>query len=239
MKNYKTIITIILYLFSYQFIFSQNNSQIQNSSTVFDTTLSFTLNKFFEPYFVHFVIIDSNDITIYSAKIYNNKKVFIQSINDTINFMGKEARMMVDRFSAEPQNPNFNDDISFVDINFDGYTDIKIKSLVSVQGQSDYSFYLYNPGSNNFIYNKEFSNLCCNLSLDYKSKEISISDYTWQDETWKKWTYKVIDNKPTLYTIQTEHVYTEDNKQKFRTIIEKLINGEMKVVKDTVEWKEK
>ncbi|MBZ0200220.1 MAG: hypothetical protein K8H86_10155 [Ignavibacteriaceae bacterium] len=39
------------------------------------------------------------------------------------------------------------------------------------------------------------------------------------------------------YTIQTEHFFTEDNKQKFRTVIEQLINGEMKVIKDTVEWK--
>lgn len=212
-------------------------SQINNSISVFDTTLTFTLFKNIEPYSVHFIIIDSADITIYNTIIFDNNKILIQSINDTINFMGKEHRMMVDRYSDEPKNPNFNNDISFVDINFDGYTDIKIKSLVTVHGSSAFNYFLYNPNSNEFIYNPDFSELDGNLSLNNELKEIYISDYTWQDESWTKWTYKVINNKPILNEIRTENVYSEDNKQKFHTIIEQLINGEMKVVSDTTVWK--
>jgi hypothetical protein len=228
-----------LILFFTYFISIQIFSQVDNSISVFDTTLTFTLNKNIDPLVVHFEITDSNDITIYETKIYGNNKVLIQSINDTINFMGKEHRMMVDQYSDEPTSHNFNNDISFIDINFDGYTDIKIKSLVTVHGSSAFNYFLYNQDSNNFIYNQYFSELDGDLSLNNELKEIYTSDYTWQDETWTKWTYKVLNNKPILYTIKTEHVYTEDNKQKFHTVIEQLINGEMKVITDTVEWKGK
>ena len=64
--------------------------------------------------------------------------------------MGKESRKMVDRFSDDPPNPNFNNDISFVDINFDSYTDLKIKSFVTMKGTSEFNYYLYNPDSNKF-----------------------------------------------------------------------------------------
>ncbi len=233
MKNYKLLILLIMYLIASPFIFSQ----INNSVSIFDTTLTFTLNNNIEHYVVHFEIIDSADITIYKTKIYDNNKVLIQSIHDTINFMGKEHRMMVDQYSDEPTNPNFNSDISVVDINFDGYTDIKIKSYVTVHGSSGFNYFLYTPDSNKFIFNQDFSDLDGDLTLSNELKEIYTSDYSWQDETWTKWTYKVLNNKPILFTIKTEHVYTEDNKQKFHTVIERLINGEMKVIKDTIEWK--
>jgi len=235
MKNYKLLILLIIYFISPSSIFSQTNDSI----SVFDTTISFTLHKNIKPYSVHFVIIDSVEVTIYKTKIYNNNRYLIQSLDDTINFMGKESRMMVDRFSYDPPNPNFNNDISFVDINFDGYTDLKIKSFVTMEGTSEFNYYLYNPDSNKFIYNQEFSNLDGNLSLDAKLKEITSTIYDWREETDYTEIYKIIDNKPVLVMSKIKAVPLEDrlkgNDQIHYIHIEKLIDGVMKTVVDTVE----
>jgi len=235
MKSYKYLPLIIIYFILSQLIFSQVN----NSITVFDTTLTFTLSKNIEPYVVHFEIIDSVDITIYKTKIYDSNKVFIQSINDTINFMGKEHRMMVDQYSDEPQNPNFNDDISFVDINFDGYTDIKIKSLVTVHGSSAFNYFLYNLNSYKFIYNQDFSDLDGNISINAKLKEIYFTVYYWQEDAHYRDVYNVIDNKPVLFTSESKRVLLEDiekgkNQRRYNLLIEKLIEGEMRTVVDTI-----
>ena len=152
--------------------------------------------------------------------------------------MGKESRKMVDRFSDDPPNPNFNNDISFVDINFDSYTDLKIKSFVTMKGTSEFNYYLYNPDSNKFIYNKDFSNLDGNLSLDAKLKEITSTIYEWQEETNYTDLYKIIDNKPVLVMSKIKGVLLEDRSkgknQRYYIHIEKLIDGEMKTVIDTV-----
>jgi len=238
----KYLILTIFILFNLSNISAQSDMQTRKTSVALDTTLNFILNKMTNQYSVHFLIIDSVDnkdtpYTIYKSDIYDNSHKLIQTISDTIPHMSKNTRQMIDRYSDEPEDPIFNNDISFVDINFDGYTDIKIKRFVDMQGQSAFRYFLYSPESNEFIYNEDFSTLCCRVSLHPKSKEISISEYRWQDETNTIIYFKVINNKPVHVRTRTEYVFTEDNIQKYRTKIEKLIDGKFEVIKDTTFWK--
>lgn len=242
MRICKYFIFIITVLFLSSHLYGQNNLSPFNSSVALDSTMNFILNKNMDSYTAHFLILDSLDnkkvhYTIYKADIFDNSNKFVQTICDTIPWMSKEVRHMVDRYSDEPQNPIFNNDISFVDINFDGYTDIKIKSFVDMQGQSAFRYFLYTPRSNKFVYDEDFSDLCCNLSINEELKEIYLEDYQMNEEKWTKWTYRVVNNKPILSAIRKEYIFDEDNKQKFRIILEELINGKMKVILDTTQWK--
>ena len=171
---------------------------------------------------------EENNFTIHSIRLSDSNNNINQIIIDTTDYLGKFGRGMLEKKPI----------LKIIDINFDGYSDFRIRNKVSGRMQTpNYEYYLFNPQINQFVYNKEFSKLCCNLSLNNELKEIYIENYTWQEEKWEKWIYKVNNNIPRLSSKITEYVFDEDNKQKFRTVIEKNIDGVMKVISDTVKWK--
>lgn len=232
---YKFIILIIFIPIGN--LFSQNDSPTINMNVVVDTTYNFKLNNFEKPFSINFSVISitkkqNSPFTIFVSKIYDGAGNFVQTIKDTSLWLDESDRNRSGRFSGEVAK-----DISFFDINFDGNTDLRIKNQTDFNGQSNFRYYLFSAEQKKFIYSKTFSELCCNLSINSNLKEIYLEDYNINEETSTKWTYKVINNEPILNEIKIERVYTEDNKQKFRTIISKLLNGKMKVVKDTVVWK--
>lgn len=57
------------------------------------------------------------------------------------------------------------------DINFDGYTDIKLLSWWGATGNSGYNYWLFEPKKGRFVLNKELRDLS-NPTPDYKRKQI-------------------------------------------------------------------
>jgi len=62
-------------------------------------------------------------------------------------------------------------DFQFVDLNFDGYLDLRILYNLSGNGNATYASYLFDPISEKFIYNKVLSKMFI-LHMDSESKEI-------------------------------------------------------------------
>ncbi len=213
------------------FYFTSNlQSQINGDKeivTIIDTTIVFPLttdNSFLN---IHYILQESEkkNITINTLFISDSTKKHYQKIIDTTSYIYK--------IYGRP-----TDIIRVIDINLDGFNDFGIvDDIGGSHPDISYKYYLYNPDKKVFIYSKEFSDLCCHLSIDYNTKSIYLESYRWQEEKSTKYTYKVYNNKPKLTAIRIEYVFTEDNKQKYRTVIKKLIDGKMKVISDTTIWR--
>jgi hypothetical protein len=170
---------------------------------------------------------EKDNTTVYKLMFFDSVNKIIQTINDTTEYLGEYKREAT------------NDELDFqiLDVNFDGFNDFRIKNVVGVNLVPNFKYYLYNAIKKKFTYSQPFSELCCNLSINSKLKEIYLNEYRWQEEKFTKRIYKVVDNEPLLNGIVTDYVFTENNKQKYRTITERLINGEMVIVSDTTVWK--
>lgn len=195
---------------------------------VIDTTIKFQVeNNFILNLKYSIQENEKENITVYKLVFSDSVNKITQKINDTTEYLGEYKREAT------------NDELDFqiLDINFDGFNDFRIKNMVGVNLVPNFKYYLYDSVNKKFTYSQSFSELCCNLSINSKLKEIYLSEYRWQEEKSTKRIYKVLDNEPLLNGIVTDYIFTENNKQKYRTIIERLINGEMEIVNDTTVWK--
>jgi hypothetical protein len=61
--------------------------------------------------------------------------------------------------------------VEVVDINFDGYLDLRLLYNTGATGNNWYGTYLFNPSKGKFIYHKELSQLS-GISIDHMSKQI-------------------------------------------------------------------
>ncbi len=221
------LIIIISFIFKI-ILYSQAYTE-KEVLTIVDTTFLFSLKDSLE-FNMHYKIQDNEieEITTNSIIISDLNDNIIQVINDTTEYLGQGTRSVM-------QPASF---FKSIDINFDGLNDFRI--IENASGGyliPSFHYFLFNQNENKFVYSEAFSDLCCNLSTNEKLKEIYLEYYQTNEEKWTKWTYKVVDNTPILSAIRTEYVFNEANKQKFRTILEKLIDGEMKVIMDTTMWK--
>jgi len=65
--------------------------------------------------------------------------------------------------------------VEFVDINFDGYLDLRLLYNTGATGNNWYATYLFNPSIGEFVYHKELSKLS-GMKIDQKSKQIITYD---------------------------------------------------------------
>jgi glutaredoxin-related protein len=122
-------------------------------------------------------------------------------------------------------------DLEYEDMNFDGYLDMR---LFLSGGSSNYlyDYWLYNPKSNKFIYNRVLSDLT-NLYADTVKRELhSYSRSGWAEHDER--TYKYYNNKPKLIErTYTYGVYTKKPPLEVEYQIEKkyaLRNGELQLI---------
>lgn len=102
------------------------------------------------------------------------------------------------------------------DFNFDGYQDIRIpRSFELMENDDSFYYYFYNPQSNKFEFQIELENIY-KFKIDYTKKQIKSLDYELNfDEESPKYsinihsnnTYKFINNKLTLISIDEEQEY--------------------------------
>ena len=79
--------------------------------------------------------------------------------------------------------------ITFADANFDGVLDVTARSSNTARGQNSYDFWIVEPKTKTFVYQKELSENCCDPSFDVKDKTVHFSShsYTEATETIMKW----------------------------------------------------
>lgn len=154
-----------------------------------------------------------------------------------------EYRFAIHAQSTGKQLASFSDttDLScsfaqfeFIDVNFDGFKDIRVASDFAYR-DIVYSVALYDPETHTFKHSEEFSDLCCDLEFDEKTKVIIG---TWAGPTGNGWEsrqdkYKVMHNHPVTFEQEESTEWTERDTIHTRTVTSKLIDGNMTVVKDT------
>jgi hypothetical protein len=132
--------------------------------------------------------------------------------------------------------------VEFVDVNFDGYLDLKVLDNQGNTTNVSYKLWIFNPQRKVFEYDEQISELLgCNPSIDPSSKTFTTGGvlgcvgmcYSWN-------TYKFIDGKPVLIERESQD-YQEDVKTKqsyFVRTLEMLVDGkliETKRIKGTIE----
>lgn len=218
----------LIILFCYSTLLYSQSFLEKNISMISDTTFIFSIKDSVKIK-AHYNIIENaiEGITTNSITIFDLKNDILQSINDTTAYLGRARHFMT-------PTPLF----MVIDINFDGFNDFRI--IDDASGGylvPSFHYFLFNQNENRYVYSDAFSKLCCNLSINNELKEIYLEDYQTNEELWIKWTYRIVNNIPELSAIRKEYIFDEDNKQKFRTILEELIDGKMKVIMDTTMWK--
>ena len=136
-------------------------------------------------------------------------------------FEGGESLLNV----AELSGAN-NEFIQFVDMNFDGYKDLRLLQNIGADGSMTYSYWLFQPSTGTFAFHQGLSDSCCCYpALDTSAKEI------WVSSDWAPRKYRF--NKGNLILVeyaQGEEVEIHGApKQKVTTF--RRINGRFKPIK--------
>jgi hypothetical protein len=183
-----------------------------------DTTLSVKINQHYPDFqaYCHTRIINigSIDYVQYLIELRSNPKdTIIQSIIDTSTL-------------------NVSPVIEFVDINLDGYLDIKLATQVYSLGSESYHFWTFDKNTQRFVFNKEFSELSGDLAIDTVDRTIkstirSLSVPVCEDAS----LYQVHNNHLKLIRHVWDEQIVSDGESKVKTFIEELVDGKMKLVK--------
>jgi len=126
---------------------------------------------------------------------------------------------------------NVDPSFEFVDINLDGFVDIKLTDRVYSLGSESYHFWTFDRDSGRFVFNHEFSELSGDLEIDSVNKFITA--------TFREHNVPVCEDKRTYnvvgsHLILVKHVWDEQalvgDSSMIKTFIEKLVDGKMKLV---------
>jgi hypothetical protein len=209
---------------------SQN---ICKGSITYDSTLVVSINKSLPKYYVH--LIERED-TSGEYNEWNYTLSFRISANGPItqticDESGSPFTMMeVEKYPG----------IEFIDLNFDGYLDIKMFNNRAANGvNAGYAAYLFDPLTRQFIHSESFSDILggTGIELDSEKHEITSSgELGCLGGCWSIDTYKV--QGDTLILIRREHQDQDmDHPGDFLLIREEMLNGILTVVsKEKIKW---
>ena len=110
------------------------------------------------------------------TKVKNLKGIYFIPQYVEVNLKGKtiqklKARGYFDNNGEGWDEFDFSNIVEFVDMNFDGYLDLRLLYSTGATGNNWYATYLFNPNTGKFVYHKELSELC-GITIDKKSKQI-------------------------------------------------------------------
>ncbi len=115
-----------------------------------------------------------------------------------------------------------------IDMNFDGYKDIRLLSWWGATGNTGYDIWTYNPEKNIFERSDDLSNLG-NPIIDYAKEEIHTSSRGGHaGMIYRKGVLKFINGELVLVEEESQDYIVEQNH--YLKIKRKLINGNMKVI---------
>jgi len=171
---------IIILLFSNVYC---QTTETKNKVLVFNETL----NEHLQDYLVEIII-------RYTSLI--NKRRWDPATISVISKDYKDTLSNVDQGSFKIFSSD-KEDYNFEDINFDGYKDLLIYNFPSANGLNRfYSIFIYNPKTNELIYDENVSNLLgVNTEIDSVKKQVTTySDNPRFGES-ESATYKYIDGE--------------------------------------------
>jgi hypothetical protein len=98
------------------------------------------------------------------------------SVLDSIQVMrgGRLVQTLVTGGDDMDPAPSPGEDVDTVDINFDGYTDIRQQTIWGATGNAAYSWWLFDPDSSRFVRSREYEEKIWRHSVDRAKREITV-----------------------------------------------------------------
>jgi hypothetical protein len=112
-----------------------------------------------------------------------------------------------------------------IDINFDGFNDLALRTCVGATGNECYAYFLFNPQTEQFEFSKEFTDAVgVNKTINFETKEIkTIWDFGCANACFTAETYKIENHHPVLTKSTSQDVDMETNQ--FVRVTKELIDG--------------
>jgi hypothetical protein len=123
----------------------------------------------------------------------------IQKIIINDNFEGNHYSWDIERFKYNGH------EVQMVDVNFDGYLDLRLLDNAGATGNDWYATYIYNPSSGKFKYHHELSQLS-GITIDQKMKQIITYNRGGYCDEYREY-YKLVRNKLILLKVVTDRCY--------------------------------
>lgn len=145
--------------------------------------------------------------------------------------ISREGKLVQTEDVAMNEPPPRNEEyFQAVDINFDGYADIKLLSWWGGTGNKGYNWWLFNPKSGTFVYQQELSGLS-NPVPNPKTKEITTySKGGMAGMVYGQETYRFDGDR--LVLMRSVEQNWVDEKKHFVKVTRERKNGTMQVVKE-------
>jgi hypothetical protein len=225
------VVCFVLFFHS-QSIYALSPNTCKGSVT-YDSTIVVSINKSLPDFYIHLV---EREDTSGEFSEWNYELSFSTSLNGPVtqticDESGSPFTMM-----EEEQYPG----IEFIDLNFDGYLDIKMFNNRAANGvNAGYAAYLFDSLTRQFIHSETFSDILggTGIELDSAKHEItSTGELGCLGGCWSIDTYKV--QGDALILIGREHQDQDmDHPGDFLLIKEEMLNGSLTVVsKERVKW---
>lgn len=205
---------------------SPNPIEIELSEQLSDTTVAIQISKSSPQYSVHIHSViksdsineDSFDHIIYQLDIaQNNQSSLMQSIKDTCDVsIGMHT-------------------ITFKDVNFDGFLDIEFLEGIAPSGNESFHFWTFDTNAQRYSYNSEFSETIGGMDISLSPDKKQISTGYRNGRGGGSCTYQVTNGHLILMEETSDEEIIVNDSTKTKTTIKKLINGEMKVVEETID----
>ncbi len=213
----------------------------------FDTTFIVSINPKLPKYNIHF---SENVVLPGEGEYYKGKINYTVEIRSSNNSNLIQTIKSVNNANADPLDFNYGDlsedsnQGMLIDINFDGFMDLRFKSGQAADVNQTYDFYIFNKKTNKFELNEDVSNLTNPVAFSdsktiykytrsgFPGTDGNVAEYKWNKNKLiltKKINYKVVDEDCT-------HLYwQEDCCCKYTQKIDyykndKIINSETKIV---------
>jgi hypothetical protein len=249
MRNKLQMIFLCFPLLSATTYSQENKMDHNNAVVVYDSTYQTTLDKHIQSLNVHFRICQTpakEDLshtpicvsTYYEITIGHNEQPFIQqTIIDTGKSITSFAEgtffdgdVALDGDGFEPAsliNETGNEFIQMVDINFDGYKDIRIL-VGGTTNEMVYHCWLFDPVANLFRLNEDYSMLHSNVSINTSKKLIWIYKATPQKTTTLN--YSIKNGHPVLVEYDELEPTKKGNRNVNKVTHYKMVGNKFKII---------
>jgi hypothetical protein len=213
---------------------AQNKTLQSIPNVVYDSTYQVRIQNTLPNYLIHFHIIEGKNAAGEVACLFSiaTRSSIDQKLIDSVFYSKKdfEADYLCHIFLSHGDYDEAKP--KFIDVNFDGYLDIRMVSFQDNFGNFSYDYLLFNPEQSKYLFNEEFTDVCNNAEIDASKKQIRVTSTTEKDCPccWQQNTYRVQNNHPQLYQTITSELVTVNGVSKQKQTTERLVKGKMTIV---------
>jgi len=229
-RIYRLYLEVPLILLLTTFTFGKAMIGSPNKISSFDSTYSVNIHPTLPSYLVHYHFNAvqgknglSTQITVLVYTTIDRKTV------DTIKYIIQDLDPLY--LKVSPKNTTAP---QFVDVNFDGYLDMRLVDFRDDRNNFVYMYYVFDPKQHVFTVNGELSELLSSgAKFDYPNKQFTVTSMTsnlCDGYCWEENTYSVVNNHPILQKQVISELEKYNNSTRRKLTTKKSVSGVMKVV---------